>query len=135
MQHRGCHGRIEGMGENTSATNGGNTNVSNLQTEHSVPLGGAPHVLVLRPLRSTHHTPHPTCLDLDEGGVVVRVPEATLETKHDALHVQPYGLEAREGGQARCGRGREGGGGDTQLLVLCSRSDGQVTRLLLHRHT
>lgn len=33
-----------------------------------------------------------TRLDLDEGGVVVRVPEATLKAKHDALHVQPHGL-------------------------------------------
>lgn len=33
-----------------------------------------------------------TCLDLDQCGVVVRVPETTLEAKHHALHVQPHGL-------------------------------------------
>lgn len=39
--------------------------------------------------------------------MVVRVPEATLEAKHDALDVQPYGLEVRKG---RHGAEGEGGG-------------------------
>lgn len=37
-----------------------------------------------------------TRLDLDEGGVVVRVPETTLEAKHDSLHVQPHGLPEQD---------------------------------------
>lgn len=40
-------------------------------------------------------------LDLDEGGVVVGVPEATLEAKHDAFDVQPYRLHVEEQSRTR----------------------------------
>lgn len=53
--------------------------------------------------------------------MVVRVPEATLEAKHDALHVQPYGLNdgtkqncIRGGGRGHAPRKRRRGGGGSE---------------------
>jgi len=75
-----------------------------------------------------------TCLDLDERGVVVRVPEATLEAKHDALHVQPYGLVQRQRDKQKRGDGRRDGEGVTKLLRdSCRPQPSLLLRSLLSR--
>ncbi len=55
--------------------------------------------------------------------MVVRVPEATLEAKHDALHVQPYGLAQEEKKtMPKRNKGRDGEGWKNAVSRLLQSS-------------